>query len=127
MSCIREPGDNYRGKFEGVGELGEKLYMLTMDGGLEDEVTWAESWYGLINNTGLACVPHAIVYEDSQGFFGFKMFDTAGDASRAWQDHLQEIEKEEIWAEQLAEDAAAEESYHEDLKNPSPEQTDLPF
>jgi hypothetical protein len=93
----------YPGKFEGCADqrLGEALYNVTLDGCNEDlgDVE-GFGWYGLIKthkNT-------YIVWEDSQGFFGYETFSHK-DGAKEWArleaeyaEYCEETEGEECYA-----------------------------
>lgn len=88
MSCYTDVDPYPPGKFEASGPLGEKLYELSLDGGLEDELgdnSMGETWYGLLLDTGLACAPFAILSEDSQGFVEYGAYDTKEKVMRDWE------------------------------------------
>lgn len=86
----------YRGKFEGSGELGEKIHELIGDSSFLDEElgdVQGFGWFGLLVNTrvpGHRGAVHAIVSEDNQGFFDVTVYPSAAAARKAWK----EIERE---------------------------------
>lgn len=68
------------GKFEGTTDerIATRLYSLSLDGALDDQCGSTEqgSWYGLIGRF--------VIWENSQGFFGYDWFDTEGEAKEAF-------------------------------------------
>ena len=86
MSCTSSQYVRHPGKFEGSGEIGEKLHSLMVDGSIDEEVGDVDGfgWYGLIINTGLDCAPDVIVSESSQGFFEYTIYSSPREARDAW-------------------------------------------
>jgi len=68
------------GKFEGTTDerIATRLYSLSLDGALDDQFgsTDEGSWYGLIGRF--------VIWEDSQGFFGYDWHDSEGEAKEAF-------------------------------------------
>ena len=84
MSCVAEVSEykSFPGKFESSGELGERLYEMETDeeiGSVHDQ-----GWFGLLLNTGMVCAPHAIVSEDSQGFFDIDIYESKEVILKVW-------------------------------------------
>jgi hypothetical protein len=81
----RRPGS---GKFAGCADadVAEALYDMTLEGGANEEIGSVQElgWYGLLIDTGVQGVPHAIVNEDSDGFFTYQEFQTEDAARRRW-------------------------------------------
>jgi len=108
MTCVIDDGARHPGKFEACGPLGEALYELTLDGGLDDECGDVDErgiWYGLLLETELACAPYAIVSEDSQGFVEYGAYDTEEKAVQDWERILRD---ELAWFEEGDDAALAE-------------------
>lgn len=80
----------YRGKFEGSGKLGEALHEMVSDSSfLDDELGDVNDfgWYGLVIDAkvpGHRGMIHAIVNEDSQGFFDVTVYPSKAKAHTAW-------------------------------------------
>lgn len=113
------------GKFEGSGAIGARLHAIVGDGMQDDECGSVDSghWYGLILDSGVAGAEHAVVSEDSQGFFDFSAFPTA-EAARADFDRItEEVAEDEEDEEEEEDDEEDEEeddeeeafTYHVDL------------
>lgn len=69
------------GKFEGTTDerIATALYSMTLDGLTDDSFGSSSdggTWYGLIGRF--------VVWEDSQGFFGYDHHDTEGEAKEAF-------------------------------------------
>ena len=98
MSCTDETYEQHNGKFEGSGEIGEKLYELSMDG-CTKELGDVEGfgWYGYLENTGLSCVPHAVLIADSQGFITYAGYNRKRELDEDWQRLEREYEQ---WEEE---------------------------
>lgn len=104
------------GKFEGSGTLGKRLHAIVSDGMQDDEYGDVDGpgghWYGLITDSGVAGAEHAVVSEDSQGFFNYEAFDTS-EAARADFDRIvAEVAEEDEDEEEEEEETFA---YHVDL------------
>ncbi len=86
------------GKFEGSGRIGERLHDLSLEGALDNEfgsVSEAPGrWWGLITNSGVRGAKHAIVTEDSSGFFDYEAYRSAGAAHRAFDRIVEEVSRE---------------------------------
>ena len=85
MTCTTETYERRPGKFETSGEIGEKLYAMSMDG--DDGVAErgeGEGAYVLLLDTGIPCAPHAILVEDSQGFVDYQAFGEAREAQETF-------------------------------------------
>jgi hypothetical protein len=95
MGCV-EDHERYPGKFEVSGAVGERLHEMVNDSFHQDEYSLGDGggWFGLIINTGLECAPHAVLSEDSDGFFTYTTFDTSEEARTEW-DKM--VEREEVW------------------------------
>lgn len=82
---------NAPGKFQACRdpEVGKRLYELTMEGAVDDQFGSVDEggWYGLIAD--------AIVSEDSNGFFDYRLYETEADARRAF-DEMAEAAMAEV-------------------------------
>lgn len=77
------------GKFEGCEneDIGKKLYEITLDGGPDAELGEVDGfgWYGLIADTGIPEAPHVIVWEDNNGFFDYRAYESEQEARERWE------------------------------------------
>jgi hypothetical protein len=79
MNCTDPNYESHPGKFESSGAIGEKLHEMSMygcDDAYGDVCEAPMFWMGLLLNTNLECAPHALLYEDSDGFVTYESFDT---------------------------------------------------
>ena len=80
------PSGTFPGKFEVCGPLGEELYEASVDGCDDEFLSEDEQkWFGLLLNTGIFGVNHAIISEDSQGFVEYGVYDTEKKARYDWE------------------------------------------
>lgn len=67
--------------------LGYRLHELTLEGRHDEEtgdVSEVGLWAALLTRTGLRGAPHAIVFEDDQGFGSYQVYRTEKEARRAF-------------------------------------------
>lgn len=63
--------------------LTEKLHEITLNGFVDEEfgsVTENGLWTGIVLNTGITEAPHAVLFEDEQGFVWSHIYDTESEA-----------------------------------------------
>jgi hypothetical protein len=105
------------GKFEGNADesLAERLHQMTLDGGPDEETgdVQESGWYGLLIDTGEDDAPHAIVEEDSQGFFSYESYENEAEAREAWKKLVEKMLDEDADSDDPTEDSlTCEESGH---------------
>ena len=65
-----------------IDDIGEKLNDISMNGFCDDTSGSVEYglWSGKVNAEGML----AIIQEDDQGFFDYKLFDSEAELNQAW-------------------------------------------
>jgi len=65
-----------------IDDIGEKLNDISMNGFCDDTSGSVEYglWSGKVNVDGMM----AIIYEDSQGFFYYTLYDSEAELNQAW-------------------------------------------
>jgi len=74
-----------------IDDIGEKLNDISMNGFCDDTSGSVEYglWSGKVNAEGML----AIIQEDDQGFFDYKLFDSEAELNQAW-DRITEAESQ---------------------------------